>query len=82
MCHLHEGEGYIVREATTLDDDVAEIITFEPMANVPFNLRFGLARVSTMKSSASLALSSSPYQICSRVRGGSPAGFTGAIAVE
>jgi len=82
VCHLHEAEGYVVREATTLDDDVAEIITFEPMARVPYNLRFGLARVSTMKSSASRALSSSPFQICSRVRGGTPAGFTGNVAVE
>ncbi|HEX9461654.1 MAG TPA: SRPBCC family protein [Alphaproteobacteria bacterium] len=34
---VDEGDGYIVREATIFGEDLAEIITFEPMAKVSFH---------------------------------------------
>ena len=34
---IDEGEGYIVREATILGEDLTEIITFEPMTKVSFH---------------------------------------------
>jgi hypothetical protein len=38
---VHEGDGFIVREATILGADLSEIISFEPMQKVSFFQRSG-----------------------------------------
>ena len=34
---IFEGQGYIIREATILNDDITEIVTFEPKTKVSFH---------------------------------------------